>query len=210
MIVWVNPQTCYLRGMHDILEFWFGTAELTGRPTADAQARWFGGGPAFDAVLRERYGALLDAPAAVAAWADAQQPAGTLAAILVFDQLPRNIFRGTARAFATDPLALQLARHAVATGQDIKLGLAQCVFLYLPFQHAEDVATQAESIALYTQLVARANDPSAANYLNFAKKHQEIILRFGRFPGRNDALGRPNTPEEDAWLNAGGETFGQR
>jgi uncharacterized protein (DUF924 family) len=198
--------------MHDLLSFWFGSTDLHASPAPELQARWFAGGPAFDAEVTARFSERLDTPDAVEA--QATDPAGVLAAIVTFDQLPRNIFRGSARAFAFDIRALALSRRFVASGADRTVGLTQRVFAYLPFMHAEDRATQDASIALYTQLAAdAAGTPAAASFKNnlvFAEKHRDIIARFGRFPGRNLALGREDTPEEAGWLAGGGESFGQR
>lgn len=199
--------------MHqDVLLFWFGSADLHALPSPEVQARWFTGGPAFDAEVAARFGASLDTPDAVEA--GATDEAGVLAAIVTFDQFPRNIFRGDARAFAYDARALALSRRMLAAGWDRTIGLTQRSFAYLPFMHHEHRATQEESMRLYTQLAADASGtPAAANFeknLLFAGKHRDIVARFGRFPGRNLALGRTETPDEDAWVAAGGESFGQR
>ncbi|MFN7143959.1 MAG: DUF924 family protein [Myxococcota bacterium] len=197
---------------HDVLTFWLGTDDLRAEPPAAAQARWFAGGDALDAAIAARFGAVLDAPERAEAWAI--DPAGTLAAVIVLDQLPRNAFRGTARAFATDARALRLATDGIARGFDAATGIHQRAFLYLPFQHAEDIAAQERSVALYEALVADAvgtpGESLARGYLAYAEAHRDIVARFGRFPGRNPALGRPDTAEEAAWLAGGGETYGQR
>lgn len=191
-----------------ILEFWFGSAENDAPTPPGAMARWFGGGPEMDLEVVRRFGPLLDDPAPVSDWAG---PAGALAATLVLDQFPRNAFRGTARAFATDAAALRIASAAVSAGLDRALGPVQRTFLYLPWQHAEDLARQDEGVALYAALVAEAPDEALPRIcLPFAEQHRAIVRRFGRFPGRNVALGRVDTPEEAAWLAEGGETFGQR
>ncbi|MDP2304636.1 MAG: DUF924 family protein [Pseudomonadota bacterium] len=197
-------------GPDDILLFWFGSADLRALPSAATQKRWFTVDPAFDAELAARFGALLDDPEAVEAWATRAGgggAAGTLAAILTLDQLPRNIFRGRARAFATDARALRLATATVAAKLDRELGLSQRVFAYLPFEHAEDIASQNRSVALFTALAA--DSEGAASYVAFAESHRATIARFGRFPGRNAALGRTDTPEEAAYLAEGGQTWGQ-
>lgn len=173
--------------MDDLLRFWFGSADLTATPAPDLQTRWFRVDPAFDEELRARFGALLDAP--VEDWATG--PAGALAAVLVLDQLPRNLHRGHARAFASDARARAVADRAIAAGWDAALGVTQRVFLYLPFEHAEDPALQERSIALFRAL----GDPF---FLSFAEQHQATIARFGRFPARNKALGRVDTPDEAA------------
>lgn len=197
---------------HDVLSFWLGTDDLRAEPPAAAQARWFAGGDALDATIAARFGALLDAPERAEAWAG--DPAGTLAAVLVLDQFPRNAFRGTTRAFATDARALRLATDGLARGVDAGIGIHPRAFLYLPFQHAEDIVSQERSVTLYRTLVADAagtpGESLARGYLTYAEAHRDIVARFGRFPGRNLALGRADTAEEAAWLAGGGETYGQR
>jgi uncharacterized protein (DUF924 family) len=123
-----------------------------------------------------------------------------LAAIVVFDQMPRNMFRGTARAFATDPQALDIADAAVASGFDRGLTKDERLFCYLPFEHAEDSALQARCIALMSGL----GDP---DLIKWAEMHKAIIDRFGRFPHRNAALARPSTPEEIEFLKEPGSSF---
>ncbi|MES2643490.1 MAG: DUF924 family protein [Myxococcota bacterium] len=192
-------------GPDDILRFWFGAADLRAVPSPATPRRWFTPDPAFDAEIADRFGALLDGdPEAVEAWA--ATPAGALAAILTFDQFPRNVFRGQARAFATDARALRLATACVAARFDQEMGVSQRAFVYLPFEHAEDIASQDRSVALFQEL---ATDPAGALYLSFAESHHATIARFGRFPGRNAALGRTATPEEEAYLAGGGATWGQ-
>ena len=124
-------------------------------------------------------------------------PNGALALILLLDQVPRNIFRDSPHAFATDPLAREYARRALDVGFDTQVDPALRVFFYLPFEHSEDIADQDHSVAL---CAAMGN----ANYLKYAEAHRDVIRRFGRFPHRNRALARTNTPEEQAWLDAGG------
>ncbi len=189
----------------DVSRFWFGSADPLASPSREVAARWYAGGPAFDAEVRGRFGSLLDDPDEVAGW---DGPAGLLAAIVALDQLPRNAFRGTARAFFYDARALSLARRVVDEELDRALGPWQRGFAYLPFQHAEDRAAQDRSVVLYERLAAE--HPETATNLDFARLHRDIVARFGRVPGRNLALSRPDTAEELAWLAAGGETFGAR
>ena len=159
--------------------------------------QWFNGGDAFDDECRERW---QEAHFAAARgefdyWlADA---GGALALVLLLDQIPRNIFRASAHAFATDPLALQAARHAIDAGFDTHVDPALRFFFYMPFEHAEAMHDQDRAVELFTAL-------GDANLLGYAKAHRDVIARFGRFPHRNAALGRISTPEEQAWLDAGG------
>ena len=160
-------------------------------------ARWFGGGAAFDAACRERFGAAHHAAARREFDAWAETPEGSLALLLLLDQIPRNIFRGSAHAFATDGLARLFARRALDAGHDAAFEPAMRAFFYLPFEHSEAMADQYRSVALFAAL-------DDANYRGYATAHRDVIARFGRFPHRNAALGRGTTPEEQAWLDAGG------
>ena len=159
--------------------------------------KWFRGGAAFDADCRTRW---QDAHFAAARrecddWlSDAD---GALALVLLLDQIPRNIFRGSAHAFATDPLALHMASRALDAGFDARVEPALRFFFYLPFEHSEALAEQQRAVDLFTAL-------GDANLLGYAVAHRDVITRFGRFPHRNAALGRINTPDEQAWLDAGG------
>ncbi len=168
---------------------------------AAGRERWFGGEPAFDAEVRAR---LLPAHRDAAAgrldtWA--ATPEGAAALLILLDQVPRNVFRGTPAAFAADSTALAHAEHAVARGFDaapeVNTPPRLRGFFYLPFMHAENTACQARCVALYRA----AGDTDG---LAYALLHQEAIARFGRFPHRNPILGRAMTPQEQAYLDAGG------
>lgn len=159
--------------------------------------KWFGGGPAFDEECRA---AFLDAHFAASRreyehWMDDAD--GALALVLLLDQIPRNVFRASAHSYATDPLALHCATRAIAAGYDEQVDPALRFFLYLPFEHSEQLQDQDRAVELFTAL-------GNANLLGYAKAHRDVIARFGRFPHRNAALGRSNTPDEQAWLDAGG------
>ncbi len=158
--------------------------------------KWFNGGEAFDDECRQRFG---DAHLAAArrefdAWMDT--PDGALALLLLLDQIPRNIFRDSGHAFATDGLALQHAAMAVEAGLDVQVDDDLRAFIYLPFEHCEDMAMQDRSVELMA--------PLSDELIRYAHAHREVIRRFGRFPHRNTALGRTSTPEEQVWLDAGG------
>ena len=160
-------------------------------------AKWFGGGDAFDAECRDRF---LDAHHAAARrehahWMDDAE--GALALLILLDQIPRNVFHGSGHAFATDGLAREFARNAVDAGFDMRIDVPLRIFFYLPFEHSEDMADQDRAVELFAAL---GND----NLLGYANAHRDVIARFGRFPHRNAALGRSNTPDEQAWLDAGG------
>lgn len=159
--------------------------------------QWFQGGDAFDAACRDRFNDAHHAAARreLEQWQDSAE--GALALVLLLDQIPRNIFRGSAHAFATDPLARHYAEGAIAAGRDASFEPALRGFFYLPFEHSEAMADQDRSVALFTAL-------GDATYTQYAIAHREAIERFGRFPHRNRALGRANTPDEQTWLDAGG------
>jgi uncharacterized protein (DUF924 family) len=187
----------------EVLEFWFGTPELA--DTEAVSTRWFAKDEAFDREIASRFGPLIDRALAGDLQDWAWQPGPALARILLLDQFPRNAFRGTAKAFAGDALALAAARQMVAQGQDQALQPLRRVFVYLPFEHAEDGAAQDESVRLFTRLAEEA--PGLDGYVDYAHRHRDIIRRFGRFPHRNAWLGRPPTVEETAFLEEPGSGF---
>lgn len=191
--------------VNDVLDFWFAPDSRPDQshPGGRDLAAWFVPDSAFDDAIRRRF---LDAweqatRGELDGWTETAD--GTLALIVLLDQFPRNMFRGEARAFATDGKALAVARGALARGVDQAVPSVWRKFFYLPFEHAEDRDSQDQAVALFTAL-------GEAQGTRYAELHQEIIDRFGRFPHRNAILGRENTPEEEAWLAAGGETFGTK
>jgi len=190
--------------------FWFGT--LDGGFADPAHRRdWFRGGAEMDARVRERFGRLPQAAAAGRLDQWLGSPRGRLSFILACDQLPRHIHRGTAGAFASDALALAAARAGIAAGVDRALGFDERAFCYLPFEHSEAVLDQHTAVGLFAAL--RDEMPAVRrhfgdDWLRFAVQHRELIMRFGRFPHRNAALGRRSTPAEVAYL-ADGSAFGQ-
>jgi uncharacterized protein (DUF924 family) len=182
-----------------ILDFWFGD-------TAAPRPEWFRKDDAFDAQIRERFGAAIEAAldGTLDAW-DTQGPHAALARILLLDQFTRNAFRGTPRAFAGDASALAAARAMVARGDDGVLPPLQRVFAYLPFEHAEDAGAQRESLRLFEALAAQG--PAFAEFDDYARRHAAVIERFGRFPHRNAILGRASSAEETAFLSQPGSSF---
>ncbi len=175
----------------EVLAFWF-----RGDPR---DPRWFRKDDAFDRDIRTRFLPLYERAARgeLDAWREA--PRSCLALIVVLDQFPRNMFRGSARAFATDPLALGAARHALARGWDRELAPAERLFAYLPFEHSENLQDQELACDLMRDFDAEQRD--------YALRHRDIIRRFGRFPHRNAALGRASTPEEIEFLKSPGSGF---
>lgn len=173
--------------MRDIVDVWRDAGP----------AKWFARDEAFDAGLRTRF---LDEHFAAARRereASLADAGGALALILLLDQVPRNVFRDSAHAFATDPLAREYARRALDAGFDTRVDPALRIFFYMPFEHSEAIADQDHAVALCEAL-------GDATYLKYAEAHRDVIRRFGRFPHRNRALARVNTAEEQAWLDAGG------
>jgi len=174
----------------ELLRFWFEETP---------PSRWFAKDDDFDRAVRARFLAAHEAAAALdlaACLADADT---ALAAAIALDQLPRNMFRDTPRAFATDARARAVAEGAIAAGFDAQLPAERRQFLYLPLEHAEDAGAQARSVALFAAL--------GPEYVRWAEAHKAIIDRFGRFPHRNAILGRPSTPEELAFLEEPGSSF---
>lgn len=184
-----------------ILGFWFGEP-----PTTTPRAEWFRKDPAFDETIRTRFGALVERALAgeLAQWDTT--PRGALARVLLLDQFPRNLFRGTARAFAGDAQALAAARAMVARGDDRRLAPLERWFVYLPYEHAEDLGAQQESLQLFGALADEA-PAVGGDALLWARKHFDVIVRFGRYPHRNAALGRSSTDEELAFLREPGSSF---
>lgn len=169
----------------DVLDFWFAAA---------SKPHWFEANAAFDARVKQELWPLREAALAGALddWSTTLE--GALALVILFDQVPRNSCRGTPEAFATDPAARTVARAAIDRGFDRGFDDEHRLFLYLPFEHAEDVGAQLLSVALFATM------PGQAEWLRYAERHAEIVHRFGRFPHRNKALGRASTPAEIAFL----------
>jgi uncharacterized protein (DUF924 family) len=180
----------------DILEFWFEA------DAAEHRAKWFEKDTAFDTICTRFTAAIRDARAGrFDHWA--ATPQGALALIVLLDQLSRNVFRGSAEAFAADAHARKIARATIEAGFDMRLTPVERMFVYLPFEHAETIADQNESVRLYETLRGMLADKT----IDYADRHRDVIVRFGRFPHRNAALGRINTPEEEAWLAQAGAGF---
>ena len=168
-----------------LLDFWFNQA---------GEERWWSHDAQFDRHCAHRFQAIWEEKRQSEAERFLDRADDALAAVLLFDQLPRNMFRGTAQAFATDDLARQVARGAIAHGYDIQIGGAGRLFFYMPFQHSEDLEDQQLSLSLFEA----AGDERS---LDFARRHHAMIERFGRFPHRNAVLGRKTLPEERDAVN---------
>lgn len=184
----------------EVLLFWFGARDERGK----RHRRWFEKSEAFDREIRERFLPLYEEGVSgkLARWKD--RPEDCLALIVLLDQFPRNMLRGSPRAFAADPLALEAARHAVAQGYDKTLLPVERLFAYLPFEHSEALEDQLRACELIKPLEAFEETADAYRY---AVAHRDIIQRFGRFPHRNAILGRASTPQEIEFLAQPGSSF---
>jgi uncharacterized protein (DUF924 family) len=185
----------------EVSDFWFDPR---------AEKLWFDKNQAFDDEIRARFGDLIAEAAAgrLAAWED--NAADALALVIVLDQFPRNIYRGSPLAFATDPQALAVAGRALARGFDAALPRARHFFFYLPYEHSEDLADQDRSVALFRAWIATCapeQREEADRHFTYILRHREIIHRFGRFPHRNAALGRPTTLAEAEFLKEPRSSF---
>ncbi len=187
----------------EVLDFWFGVPGEA--DYLQTRKQWFSKDEAFDARIAEHFGALIDSAlrGELSAWA--ASPNGAAAQVIVLDQFPRNTRRGTAGMFSGDALALAAAK-AQCSG-DAERGLPGVFrqFIYLPFEHSEDIADQREALRLFQQL--GEDEPALAGLLEWARKHHDIVARFGRFPHRNALLGRESTPEEIEFLKQPGSGF---
>lgn len=174
-----------------VLDFWFVETKPQQRWKVD---------PAFDAAIRNRFGDLHLAANRGELWPWRTHARGRLAEIIILDQFSRNMYRDTARAFASDAMALVLAQEAVAAGHDQALPPAERVFLYMPFEHSESRLVHSEALRLFASL-------GLPDFHEYELRHKAIVDRFGRYPHRNAALGRPSTPEELAFLAQPGSRF---
>lgn len=185
-----------------VLDFWFGAPGSAER--GQARRVWFTADPAFDAEIRRRF-ASAHARAAAGRLDHLQAtPEGALALVILLDQFSRNLYRNDARAYANDERARRLADRALRRGFDRALAPIERKFLFLPFEHSEDLEDQKRSVALFRALAAETGDDRDVYW---AERHYEIIARFGRFPHRNAVLGRPTTPAEAAFLKEPDSSF---
>ena len=193
-----------------VLAFWFGEPGNAAEVASRQGKLWFGKSPANDQAVTERFAATLaDATAGrLDHWA--RTPRGRLALVIVLDQFPHHVYRDQPQAFATDPQALALSLAALGAGEDRLLAPIERVFLYLPLEHAESIELQERSVALYEQLARKAAADERAlfdNFLDYARKHRDVVARFGRFPHRNASLERASTPDEVEFLKQPGSRF---
>ena len=184
----------------EVLDFWFGHEDEPGY--GEFRGAWFRKDPGFDKLVRDRFEDLYEAAAAGDLDVWKEEARSCLALVIILDQFPRNMFRGDPRSYATDRKAQETAEYAVDRALDRELPEFQRMFLYMPFMHSEDLEHQRRSVELFRRLAGNETDSS-----NYAVRHMEIIERFGRFPHRNEVLGRQTTPEEAEFLTQPGSSF---
>ena len=190
--------------------FWFGTSPQDAEVIASQSALWWQKQPAVDTEIRKRFAPLVERAATGELDSWLGELRGRLALILLTDQFPRNIWRDQAAAFAFDVLALRWAKEALALGLDTRARAIERVFLYLPLEHSENLADQQHAVRLFDALAASVSSelrPAFDGFLDYARRHLEIIERFGRFPHRNAALGRETTAAEADFLRQPGSRF---
>jgi uncharacterized protein (DUF924 family) len=201
-----------------VREFWFGKLPLSAQQLTKRMSMWFGdespeARQQNDETCRELFEPMVQRAldGELAAWADS--PRRRLSLILLLDQFPRNIYRGTSRAYAGDAQAGALALSGIHSGADAALDVVERLFFYMPLQHSESREVQDESVSAYQRLLLEAPEPlkeTFASCLSYAERHRDVIARFGRFPHRNRTLGRLSTAEEQDYLRQGGEDFSRR
>ncbi len=186
----------------EVLAFWFGREGEEGY--GEFREAWFSRNPDFDHEIRDRFEDIYGEAVAGGLEAWKEEAESCLALVVVLDQFPRNMFRGDARMYAADHLALAAARHAVERAYDRELPPFQRMFVYLPFEHSEDLDDQRFSMELFRGL---AGEMGSDDLLVYAAQHLKIVERFGRFPHRNEILGRRTTPEEAKFLEEPNSSF---
>lgn len=199
-----------MESQDSILGFWFGDELDEAAVAAELASLWWSKEPAMDAEIRRRFESLVIAAGVgeLEQWRSSIR--GRLALVLLTDQFPRSIYRGTPAAFAFDAIARSLCLESLADGSDRKLRPIERVFLYLPLEHSESLDDQDRSVELFRALAAEVEPrltPMFEDYLDYALRHRAIVERFGRFPHRNAILARPSTPAEIAFLEEPGSSF---
>lgn len=194
-----------------LLYFWFGEIE-NGLATPDKNKLWYLSSAETDRLITDKYANLHSQAAAknLSDWQTA--PRGSLALIILLDQLSRNIFRGKAQAFSYDGLALEYCIDGIDKGYDTGLEITEQLFYYHPLMHAEALEHQERCVSLFESMLDQCNDRNKGmveNSVKFAREHRDIIAEYGRFPYRNAVLGRESTIKEQEYLGGGGKRFGQ-
>ena len=190
--------------MDEILMFWFGQLNTAGLSEPGQHGLWFKSSEATDRQCRELFGSWVEQAIAgrLDDWAASDK--GLMALILLLDQFPRNIYRGTTAAFCGDPRALALAQQAIAGNRHRDMPPIHRVFLYLPLEHSEDLAAQEQCVSLFENIAEATGLEQMADFARYAKAHRDVIASFGRFPHRNAILGRESTPAEVEHLTTHG------
>ena len=191
----------------EVRDFWLGPRETDPESIKACSAKWYGGGEAIDEEIRDRFGKVLEQGllGLLLPWGDS--PEGACAHVILLDQFTRHAFRDSAKAFSGDALARAIAMRSVESGLHLDMTVPERVFLYHPFEHSEDPNDQDLSVSLFEDLAA--NGPAdwrefVEGFAGYARAHRAVLNRFGRFPHRNAVLDRVSTPEEQAYLDAGG------
>jgi len=208
---WGTPWSTHdERAPEAILAFWFGEGAESGSTPTELASRWWKKDEAFDADVRRRFEALYDEVRSGRRDEWLSSARGRLATILVLDQFPRNMFRGTARMYEADGRALDIASSGIDLGLDRALPGDLRAFFYMPLMHAESLRTQEACVRLFEVFAGELPGPEGErirNNLKFAEQHRDVVARFGRFPHRNRIVGRESTEAEDAFLAGGGASF---
>jgi len=196
--------------IQEVREFWFGELDELGRSSPEHRKRWWAKSDSFDQAIKSEF--LSDYKAIVAGEREIwrRTEGGSLAYIIVLDQFARNMFRGLPTMFAADELAREACHQGLDAGFHAKLAFDERAFFYLPLEHSESMADQIRCLELFNELHETVPEPlrvDAKNYLDFAERHKAIIERFGRYPHRNEILGRASTPEEIRFLGEPGSSF---
>ena len=194
----------------EILSFWFGELDARGCASREQRERWWTKSEDFDQTIRSRFSGIYDSIVAGKRESWRNAPRTALAYVIVLDQFSRNMFRGTPKMFAADALAREACREGLDSGFDAELAFDERVFFYLPLEHSEDIRDHQRCLRVFRALLESAPEssrPDAEYYLDFAERHRVIIERFGRYPHRNETLGRPSTEEELEFLSQPGSSF---
>lgn len=199
-----------IKGAEEVLDFWFGELDEEGRTEPEVSKRWFQKSDAFDEEIRSRFEGRYEEIAAGDHREWLRSPRGRLAYVIVLDQFSRNMFRDTPKMYALDERALQVALEGIEVGEDQELAFAERPFLYMALMHSESLKIQERCVELFEgfrdELQGEKREKIEYN-LQYAIAHLEIVARFGRFPHRNEILGRESTPEELAFLKEPGSSF---
>ncbi len=187
-----------------IHEFWFGELDDTGMCASERNPLWFGSSAENDARCREQFHDLVEQAVGggLESWEDRDD--GLIALVLLLDQMTRNIYRGSAAAFSGDERALDLAQRTISSGHYQRLPAIHQVFLYMPLEHNEDPEVQEECVTLFEELAVVTGNEQIDNFTRYAVAHRDVIAKFGRFPHRNELLGRTSTPAELEYLEKHG------